>query len=225
MDRKPLAEMLEALRQPIPENYIMQKPAGSSGARVDYINVTTRKDLIDLRIGAGNWSTEIVRTDALPDLYVVIVRVTIYGTDYSVSHDGTGVDDGHGYGDVASNAYAQALARAMESFGMARELWRKEEDHSAIPTTNNFPPQPQPKPIPSNPLAKSVSELATPKQIVLIRSLCRDLDIDCDTELQEIMKLNCKPEELSRRAASAFIDHLKQLESGNNVVPIVQRSH
>ena len=72
-------------------------------------------------------------------------------------------------------------------------------------------------------LAKSVSELATPKQIVMIRAVCRELDIDVDIELQEAMKLNCKLEELSRRAASSFIDHLKILQEGNEI-PIVRRA-
>jgi hypothetical protein len=72
-------------------------------------------------------------------------------------------------------------------------------------------------------LAKSVSELATPKQIVMIRAICRDLDIDVELELQETMKIDCKVEELSRRAASVFIEHLKQLQEGNEV-PIVRRA-
>lgn len=220
MQRKPLADMLAALRQPIPDQHILQKDTGSKGFKADYINVTVLKDLVDLRIGAGNWASEIVRTDALPEVYVVIVRVTIYGSDYVCAHDGTGVDDGHGYGDIASNAYAQALKRAFESFGIARELWRKEEDHSGLPSG-----QPPAKPIPTNPLAKSVSELVTPKQVGLIRSLCRDLSIDLDTELRETLKLECKVEELSRRAASAFIDHLKQMLEARSVVSVTPRSH
>lgn len=108
------------------------------------------------------------------------------------------------------------------------------------PPTNNPPSkqhenQPTPAPAatpqgnttrpaaPTNPLAKSVSELATPKQIVMIRAICRDLDIDVDLELSETLKLDCKVEELSRRAASSFIDHLKQIQEGN-VLPVVQRS-
>ena len=69
-------------------------------------------------------------------------------------------------------------------------------------------------PLTLNPLAKSVAELVTPKQIVMARAICRDLNLDVDIELQEIMKLNCKIEELSRRACSAFIEHLKDLQDG-----------
>jgi hypothetical protein len=42
-------------------------------------------------------------------------------------------------------------------------------------------------------------------------------------ELQETMKLDCKVEELSRRAASSFIDHLKALQEGSEI-PIVRRA-
>ncbi len=72
-------------------------------------------------------------------------------------------------------------------------------------------------------IAKSVSELCTPKQIVMIRAICRDLAIDVDIELQETLKVDCKVEELSRPAASAFIDHLKQLQELADV-PIVRRA-
>ena len=57
----------------------------------------------------------------------------------------------------------------------------------------------------------------------MIRAVCRDLDIDVDMELQETMRLDCKVEELSRRAASSFIDHLKQLQETNEI-PIVRRA-
>lgn len=224
MQRKPLHEMLAALRAPVPRELVSKKDTGSGGFQADYINITDQKDLLDDRIGAGNWSSEVVRTDSMPDLYIMMVRVTIYGSDESCFHDGTGVDDGRGYGDIASNSFAQGFKRACESFGLARELWRNEPDHSAH--SNNGQARSQaPKPMPANPLAKSVAELATPKQVVMIRAVCRDLDIDCDMELRETLKLDCKVEELSRRAASSFIDHLKGLGEGSNVVPIVRRSH
>jgi hypothetical protein len=54
--------------------------------------------------------------------------VMIHASDGAYSQDGTGVESINlrGYGDVASNAYAQAFRRACESHGLARELWRME---------------------------------------------------------------------------------------------------
>lgn len=77
--------------------------------------------------------------------------------------------------------------------------------------------------MPANPLATDLRELATPKQCVKIRALARELDIDADAELRALCKLDCKVEEISRRAASVFIDHLLQLQQ-MNVLPIVRRA-
>jgi len=43
----------------------------------------------------------------------------------------------------------------------------------------------------------------------MIRALCREIGLDVDEECQA--HLHCKTEELSKRAASNFIDHLKAL--------------
>jgi hypothetical protein len=73
------------------------------------------------------------------------------------------------------------------------------------------PPQAngQARTMPTQPLANDVSELATPKQCVMIRALCRDLKVDAEGELHKLIKLEAKVEELSRKAASVFIDHLQ----------------
>ncbi|MFN7927109.1 MAG: hypothetical protein U0Y68_04045 [Blastocatellia bacterium] len=91
----------------------------------------------------------------------------------------------------------------------------------ATPAANSTPKsQPAPPPaqqqartMPSHPLARDLQELATPKQVTLIRATCRDLNLDAEAELQKLIKLDAKVEELSRKAASIFIDHLKQLEA------------
>ena len=229
-----LNELLRRLREPLPANKIKVKNTGEGGYQAEYVNVTDLKDLIDDRIGAGNWQSflremQVIHDNGLGQL-IVIVEVKITGDDdKACTHIGNGweVLEGVKYGDPCSNAYAMAMRRALESFGLGRELWRKEEDHSIKPggfSGGNSDHRPGLKPRPSNPLAKSVSELATPKQIVMIRAICRELDLDLDLELQETMKLDCKAEELSRKAASTFIDHLKQLQEGD-AVPIVRRSH
>lgn len=77
------------------------------------------------------------------------------------------------------------------------------------------PPQGQagqhtPAPPPSeirDPLAKSMADLVTPKQLGLIRALAHEAALDPDEECQA--EFRCKAEDLSKRAASSFIDHLK----------------
>jgi hypothetical protein len=41
----------------------------------------------------------------------------------------------------------------------------------------------------------------------MIRALAREAGVDIDEECQSVLK--CKTDELSKRAASSFIDHLK----------------
>ncbi|MGA9768173.1 MAG: hypothetical protein WBV94_03980 [Blastocatellia bacterium] len=65
---------------------------------------------------------------------------------------------------------------------------------------------------PRDPLAKTFGDLVTPKQLVAIRSIANSQGVNAETECLEVLK--CKPEELSRRAASAFIDHLKSKTAG-----------
>lgn len=212
-----LREMLEALAQPLPAHLIKTKNTGDYQA--EYVNVTDLKDLADQRIGSGSWETFIEEAFQASEQFILIVKITVTGSDgKSCSHIGTGFEfiEDIKYGDTSSNAYAMGIKRCFESFGLGRQLWRKEPDHSGSNTREK-------KAFTGSPLAKSVSELATPKQIVMIRAVCRDLDIDVDIELAEVMKLDCKVEELSRKGASCFIDHLKMLQEGTEI-PIVRRA-
>jgi hypothetical protein len=61
-----------------------------------------------------------------------------------------------------------------------------------------------------DPLAKSARDLVTPKQFGMIRALAREAGVDADEECQQVLRV--RTEELSKKAASAFIDHLKGLQ-------------
>ncbi|HKX32686.1 MAG TPA: hypothetical protein VJ302_33680, partial [Blastocatellia bacterium] len=90
--------------------------------------------------------------------------------------------------------------RAAVKFGIARDLYQRESDvlEQESPTPN----------FPSDPRAKTVVDLVTPKQLWMIRSLGRDSGCDVDQECQAVFQ--CNLEEISKRAASSFIDHLKR---------------
>jgi hypothetical protein len=47
----------------------------------------------------------------------------------------------------------------------------------------------------------------TPRQLVAIRAIANSVGIEAEAECQRLLK--CDIKEISRRAASAFIDHLK----------------
>ena len=60
---------------------------------------------------------------------------------------------------------------------------------------------------PRDPVAKSSADLVTPKQILKIRGIANSEGINAEAECMEVFK--CRPEALSRSAASWFIDHLQ----------------
>jgi len=92
-------------------------------------------------------------------------------------------------------------------------------DHPSPPATPSpQPPERNPTPAPPaapppNPVAQRISDLATPKQVVMMRALCQELQLDVEQEVQKLLNVSCHLEELSRRAASSFIDHLKQRQA------------
>jgi hypothetical protein len=58
-----------------------------------------------------------------------------------------------------------------------------------------------------SPISKTMADLVTPKQLRAITAIANAKRINAEAECQAT--LNCRPEELSRRAASGFIDHLR----------------
>ncbi|MDQ2745951.1 MAG: RAD52 family DNA repair protein, partial [Acidobacteriota bacterium] len=107
-----------------------------------------------------------------------------------------------------------ALKRAAVKFGIARDLYKKESDtierDGAVqppnPTTDGFP---------ANPIARSLSDLVTAKQLGMIRAISREIGADPDVECQNVMQ--CKTDELSKKAASGLIQHLQDLQKSSEV--------
>lgn len=137
---RPLPELMTRLIRPIPARFITQKPDRS---KAEYVNVTTLKDFLDWACGFGRWRAEVARVDTPGSHLGMIVRLTILyagpdGREREMWQDGTGeevTNDAKIYGDPWTNAYAQALRRAAESFGMGRELWRRDRKTGAAQTT------------------------------------------------------------------------------------------
>lgn len=71
---------------------------------------------------------------------------------------------------------------------------------------------------PANPTARSLSDLVTAKQLGMIRAVCREIGIDPDEECEAV--LGCKTDELSKKAASAFIQYLKDKPADAPEVPM-----
>ncbi|HEY1403107.1 MAG TPA: SWIM zinc finger family protein [Pyrinomonadaceae bacterium] len=90
--------------------------------------------------------------------------------------------------------------------GIGRELYQRESE--VIEQTGSAPQNEFPR----DPLAKSMGDLVTPKQLGMIRALAREAGVDVEEECQAVLR--CRTEELSKKAASSFIDHLKNLQGG-----------
>lgn len=195
-------QTLRTLRQPIEPQLIKSREGWTDYAgnkqMVDYVEWHTVADILDRC--APSWCHTIRHFAQLGDLFVVIAAISIDG----VTREGVGTGPAHTETGI-KKAEHDALKRAAIKFGIARDLYHR-DGKPTEPGTNRAP---GPKPMPAQPRAQSVADLATPKQLGLIQRLCREIQIDAETELQEAMHLDCKVEELSRRAASAFIDHLQ----------------
>lgn len=63
-----------------------------------------------------------------------------------------------------------------------------------------------------NPAVKTLGDIVTPKQLWMIRNLCREVGADAEGEAEE--RFGCKLEELSKRQASQLIEAFKDTDGG-----------
>jgi hypothetical protein len=194
---------------------------------VDYVEWHTVADILDET--APNWNHEIKDIRELGDFMVVTVAITIDG----VTREGVGTGSTRSEMGI-KKAEHDALKRAAVKFGIARDLYKKEFDafersHEApAPAAAQQAPEfrqaytsnvPVNAPLsngnggakfPNDPVAKTLADMITTKQLGMIRAVAREAGVDADEECTAVM--NCQVTELSRRAASAFIDHLRELQ-------------
>jgi len=173
---------------------------------VDYVEWHTVADILDEN--APNWSHAVKDIRQIGDIFTVTVAITIDG----VTREGIGTGTAESELGI-KKAEHDALKRAAVKFGIARDLYKKESDRieregAVSPPTNNDG-------FPSNPIAKSLSDLVTAKQLGMIRAISREIGIEADEECQNVMQ--CKTDELSKKAASGFIQHLQDLQKNQEV--------
>lgn len=126
-----LEEILGRLNEPISASIISQKtvPTKKGSYTADFIAWYDLADLLDERAGLGRWSWEIAKVVETPERLVMIGRLSLIGDDRTLSMDASGGEDFNcgNYGDVASNAEAMAMRRAVSKVSQpVRALWRKD---------------------------------------------------------------------------------------------------
>jgi hypothetical protein len=106
-----------------------------------------------------------------------------------------------------------SVSRQMKFTGKDAEVvWEQLRD--LVGVEGNLEPQTY------TPHARSMSELVTPRQLVAIRAISNAQRVDSENECEVFFKERIKPEELSRKAASAFIDYLKSDRSEAAIIAI-----
>jgi hypothetical protein len=197
------ANLLRTLRQPIDSRLIKTREGWTDRQGnthwVEYIEWHTVADILD-RV-APDWSHAVRNLTQIGDLVAVTASITIDG----VTREGVGT----GPADTETGikkAEHDALKRAAVKFGVARDLYRPESD--IIEENNGIAPS-----IARDPRPKTLGDLVTPKQLWMVRNLGREIGCNVEQECQSL--LQCNLEEISKRAASSFIDYLKRLQQEN----------
>ncbi len=193
---------LRTLRQPIDPKLVKTREGwrdrNGNVHTVEYVEWHTVADLLD-RV-APTWSHAVRGIVQIGDMVAVTAAITIDG----VTREGVGTGTADNETGI-KKAEHDALKRAAIKFGIARELYQRESE-----VIERDGAGPQAGDLPRDPLAKSMADLVTPKQLGMIRALAREAHVDADEECQATLR--CRTEELSKKAASSFIDHLKGLQ-------------
>jgi len=197
------ANLLRTLRQPIDPRLIKTREGWTDRQGnthwVEYIEWHTAADMLD-RV-APDWSHAVRNITQVGDMVAVTAAITIDG----VTREGIGTGSAESETGI-KKAEHDALKRAAVKFGIARELYRRESE--ATEENGGIAPN-----ILRDPRPKTLGELVTPKQLWMIRSLGREIGCDVEQECQSLMQSNL--EEISKRAASSFIDYLKRRQQEN----------
>ena len=204
---------LRTLRQPIEAKYIKTREGwrdrNGNTHMVEYVEWHTVADLLD-RV-APTWSHSVRGIVQIGDMVAVTAAITID----NVTREGVGTGTADNETGI-KKAEHDALKRAAIKFGIARELYQRESE--VIEQTGSAPQNEFPR----DPLAKSMGDLVTPKQLGMIRALAREAGVEVEEECQQVLR--CRTEELSKKAASSFIDHLKNLQGGEQQQPMRRAS-
>jgi hypothetical protein len=205
---------LSTLKQPVDPRLIKTREGwrdrNGNQHMVEYVEWHAVADILD-RV-APTWSHAVRGIVQIGEMVAVTCAITIDG----VTREGVGTGNADNETGI-KKAEHDALKRAAIKFGIARELYQRESE--VIEREGSGP---QPGDFPRDPLAKSMADLVTPKQLGMIRALAREAGVDMDEECQQVMRV--RTEELSKRAASSFIDHLKGLQNNQQTFEVRRAS-
>jgi hypothetical protein len=218
------AGLLRSLRQPVDPKLVKTREGWTDRRgdtrMVEYVEWHTVADILDR--ACPTWSHAVRSVAQIGSVVAVTAAITIDG----VTREGVGT------GAAASEtgikkAEHDALKRAAVKFGIARDLYQRETELAeggAGKTGYSNPASAGSRRggdkvegfagFPRDPVARGTNDLVTPKQLGMIRALARQAGVEAEGECLEHMR--CKPEDLSKRAASSLIDYLKEYPQSAN---------
>ena len=223
---QPFADKIALLKELDPE-LIRQRAGGrdrtsNNNLVFDYLEWHVVTDILDEH--APSWSSQIKELREMGSIVMCHVAVTIDG----VTREGIGTGPGLTEKDI-KKAEHDGLKRAALKFGVGRQLYKKQQRadrQSTAPSSQSNQLNAPLGPPPSDPIAKTLPEMITTKQLGMVRAVARDLEVDPDEVSAEV--LNAKVSELSRRAASWLIDFIRSDEfkagASKNVLPMPERN-
>lgn len=150
--------LVEALRAPVPESEIKTRVQG--GRTLRYTTDKFVFDRLDETVGPQGWQDDYVVVGTS-----VTCHLKVLGVMKSAVSD---TNDKASFGGPYMNGQARALKRAAMKFGIARELWDKEEDEDTTPAKPTRPTKPAPAAA-ARPAAKSGG--LSDRQIGLLKAM------------------------------------------------------
>lgn len=210
-------ELRLKMLEPVPEQMVHIKEKG--GREIPFMNITDVVDILDER--AGIWRNFVKNEIQIGDQFIITVCIEVLAREGWIAREDVGNEEINlnSYGDTSSNAFAMAFKRAAAKHGVGRELWRKYDYAASEPkrdgerrearqTSSGGFSSTLGTPPPGNPVAKSLSDLITAKQLGLLRGKGKDFNVDYEAFCQK--ELGCKSDELSKKAASWAIDNIER---------------
>lgn len=153
---------------------------------------------------APNWTYEIRAIQQFGNIITVAAAISIEG----VTREGIGTGSAESETGIKL-AEQEAMNRAAAKFGISTNSLQSQLSQANITQDAKYD-------LPLNPMATSISDLITARQLGMIRALSRENSVDANYECRTLM--SCQVDELSQSAASGLIRHLQDLQNPPIVV-------
>ena len=136
--RRPLAEILQDLEQPIPSEMLEQKPTYHRESKTGEVSYVPWYNCIQLLMRYCPGYDFEIRTQSFGERIIVEGRLTIRAKEGDFVYESLGVahSEDRNYEEAVYEAEESALRRCMAKLGCGLELWDKQETSALPPPTH-----------------------------------------------------------------------------------------